>query len=198
MYKYIALFFSLIFSTFSCFSNPIDDIEYKKDDFFNFFIEIPAGTSQKWEINKSSGDLEWDEKKGKKRIIQFLPYPGNYGFIPQTLSGDKDPIDLIMIDEYRNRGSVHQVKIIGGLFFKDKKELDIKLIGVSPTGVFKDYVSINDLFLEKPEVLNILKIWFESYKKQGKMVFYRYIDRTQALNYIEEAHLKWKLKNTTR
>ena len=57
MYKYIVLLFSLIFSTFSCFSNPIDDIEYKKNDFFNFFIEIPAGTSQKWELNKSSGDL---------------------------------------------------------------------------------------------------------------------------------------------
>jgi len=185
------IFFYLIFFSQICFANPINIIEYKKNDLYSFYVEIPAGTLEKWEVDKESGELEWEEKNGKKRIINFLPFPGNYGFIPQTLAGDNDPIDLIMIDAAKERGSLNHVRVIGGLYFEDKKELDIKLIGISPTGIFKKYNSINDLFLEQPNILNILKIWFGSYKKPGKMIFFRFLDHSKAINYIEEAHLRW-------
>ena len=142
-----------------------------------FRIEIPAGTKQKWEFNFETGEMEKDYKDGKERIIQFLPYPGNYGFIPETLAGDGDPIDVIDLDEAGERGELKEVRIIGALDFEDKKEEDIKFIGVSPNGTFGNIQSIEQLLLEKPAVLEILKSWFLNYKKPGKMVFYGYIDR---------------------
>ena len=60
--------------------------------------------------------MEKDYKDGKERIIQFLPYPGNYGFIPETLAGDGDPIDVIDLDESEQRGALN---------FEDKKEEDL-------------------------------------------------------------------------
>jgi inorganic pyrophosphatase len=81
-----------------------------------FRIEIPAGTKQKWEFNDETGEIEKDYKDEKERIIQFLPYPGNYGFIPETLAGDGDPIDVIDLDESEQRGALN---------FEDKKEEDL-------------------------------------------------------------------------
>ena len=65
--------------------------------------------------------MEKDYKDGKERIIQFLPYPGNYGFIPETLTGDGDPIYVIDLDKSKERGELKEVRIIGALNFEDKK-----------------------------------------------------------------------------
>ena len=162
------------------------------EDTLCFRVEIPAGTKHKWEFNHQTGELEKDYKNGKERIIQFLPYPGNYGFIPETLAGDGDPIDVIDLDEAKERGELKEVRIIGALNFEDKQEEDIKFIGVSPTGTFGHIQSIEQLLLEKPAVLEILKSWFLNYKKPGKMVFYGYIDRESSIQLIMEARKKWK------
>ena len=162
------------------------------EDTLRFRIEIPAGTKQKWEFNDETGEMEKDYKDGKERIIQFLPYPGNYGFIPETLAGDGDPIDVIDLDESGVRGELKEVRIIGALNFEDKQEEDIKFIGVSPNGTFGHIQSIGELLLEKPAVLEILKSWFLNYKKPGKMVFYGYIDRESSIQLITEARKRWK------
>jgi inorganic pyrophosphatase len=164
------------------------------EDTLRFRIEIPAGTKQKWEFNDETGEMEKDYKDGKERIIQFLPYPGNYGFIPETLAGDGDPIDVIDLDEAKERGELKEVRIIGALNFEDKKEEDIKFIGVSPKGTFGHIQSIEQLLLEKPAVLEILKSWFLNYKKPGKMVFYGYISRDESFRLIDSARAKWKTK----
>ena len=162
------------------------------EDTLRFRIEIPAGTKQKWEFNDKTGEIEKDYKDGKERIIQFLPYPGNYGFIPETLAGDGDPIDVIDLDESEEIGELKEVRIIGALNFEDKQEEDIKFIGVSPNGTFGHIQSIEQLLLEKPAVLEILKSWFLNYKKPGKMVFYGYIDRESSIQLITEARKRWK------
>jgi inorganic pyrophosphatase len=164
------------------------------EDTLRFRIEIPAGTKQKWEFNDETGEMEKDYKDGKERIIQYLPYPGNYGFIPETLAGDGDPIDVIDLDESEERGELKDVRIIGALDFKDNKEEDIKFIGTSPNGTFGHIQSIEQLLLEKPAVLEILKSWFLNYKKPGKMVFYGYISRDESVRLIDSARAKWKAK----
>jgi inorganic pyrophosphatase len=164
------------------------------EDTLRFRIEIPAGTKQKWEFNDETGKMEKDYKDGKERIIQFLPYPGNYGFIPETLAGDGDPIDVIDLDESEERGELKEVRIIGALNFEDKKEEDIKFIGVSPNGTFGHIQSIEQLLLKKPAVLEILKSWFLNYKKPGKMVFYGYMSRDESVRLIDSARTKWKTK----
>ena len=180
-----------LFSTSKA-KHPHDSNLSVEGDTLLFRIEIPAGTKQKWEFNFETGEMEKDYKDGKERIIQFLPYPGNYGFIPETLAGDGDPIDVIDLDEAGERGDLKEVRIIGALDFEDKKEEDFKFIGVSPSGIFGHIQSIEQLLLEKPAVLEILKSWFLNYKKPGKMVFYRYIDRESSSRLIENARKKWE------
>ena len=194
MYKYTLLLFSLIFSTFSVFSNPIDAIDYKNSisPYYNFFIEIPAGTKEKWEVNKTNGKLEVQKNNKGKRIINFISYPGNYGFIPQTIAGDGDPLDVIDLDPSAVRGSTTPVNIIGGLYFKDKKETDIKLIAINPRGSFKDITNIDNLLYEHSSITEILKLWFLNYKKPGKMVFIKYLNKSESQGIIEKAHLKWE------
>ena len=187
------VFLILIFTNKFLYSNPINEINIKNDDgSYNFFVEIPAGTKEKWEVNKRNGLLEWEEKKGRKKVIKFLPYPGNYGFIPQTYGADGDPVDLVDLDESIERGSVKRIRIVGGLYFEDKKTVDIKFIGLDPEGTFKNIETIQDLVLNRFASLEILKIWFESYKKSGKMVFFRLIDRDESIEIIKNSHEKWK------
>ena len=192
--KTVSLIFLTIISTI-CWANsekPRADKSFS--DTLRFRIEIPAGTKQKWEFNDKTGEMEKDYKDGKERIIQFLPYPGNYGFIPETLAGDGDPIDVIDLDEAEKRGELKEVRIIGALNFEDKKEEDIKFIGASPNGTFGHIQSIEQLLMEKPAVLEILKSWFLNYKKPGKMVFYGYISRDESFRLIDSASAKWKTK----
>ncbi len=187
------VFLILIFTYKFLYSNPINEINIKNDDgSYNFFVEIPAGTKEKWEVNKRNGLLEWEEKKGRKKIIKFLPYPGNYGFIPQTYGADGDPVDVVDLDESIERGSVKRIRIVGGLYFEDKKTVDIKFIGLDPEGTFKNIETIQDLVLNKFASLEILKIWFESYKKSGKMIFFRLIDRDESIEIIKNSHERWK------
>tara|TARA_X000000950_G_scaffold283498_1_gene384438 strand:- start:635 stop:1243 length:609 start_codon:yes stop_codon:yes gene_type:complete len=188
------VFFILIFTSKFSSSNPINEINIKNDDgSYNFFVEIPAGTKEKWEVNKRNGLLELEEKKGRKRVIKFLAYPGNYGFIPQTYGADGDPVDVVDMDESIERGSIKKIKIVGGLYFEDKKTVDIKFLGLDPKGVFKNIETIQDLLLNKFASIEILKIWFESYKKSGKMIFFRFIDRDESIEIIQESHERWKL-----
>ena len=196
MKPYILIVF--IFFSLNLFANPKDLNLYKNSNGqYNFFVEIPAGTKQKWEVN-IDGILEWEEKNGKKRVVKFLSYPGNYGFIPQTLGGDNDPVDVIDLEESVNRGEIVSRKIIGGMYFEDGKDIDIKLIAIDEKGIFSDYDSIDQLIFEKPDVLEILRSWFMSYKKPGKMIFYRYINKQESQKIIEEAHKKWGQSKKSR
>ena len=174
-------------------ASPLHETPYRNPDgSYNFFIEIPAGTQQKWEVNKRSGKLEWEEKDGKKRVVQFLPYPGNYGFIPSTLAGDGDPVDIITLDGEVRRGKFSKVRIIGAMDFLDGDQEDIKFIGLDPNGVFKRIESIEQLMFKHPAALEILKCWFSNYKGSGKMIFRKYLNLEQANAIIYISYGRWK------
>jgi len=174
--------------------NPINDIPLIENENFQIYIEIPAGTSEKWEVNKKTGENELEIKRGKPRIIDFIPYLGNYGFFPQTLSGDNDPLDVILIDKSIPRNSTSQVKVLGALMFKDKGEEDYKVIAV-PTSF--QYNTLSEVIINKPNYIEIIKLWFQSYKKPGKMVFVGYLEKDEAINYIKHSHERWKKNKGT-
>ncbi|MFP4522911.1 MAG: inorganic diphosphatase [Fibrobacterota bacterium] len=137
-------------------------------------IEIPSGTSAKWELNKNSGLIEWEIKDGKKRIVNYLPYVCNYGMIPGTLlrkedGGDGDPLDIIVLGPAMERGDTLGVRVIGIMHMIDGGETDDKIMSVSPSSVFRSVRSVNELRDEYPGVLEILKIWFANYKGRGQI-----------------------------
>lgn len=154
----------------------IHDISAKanNDKYVNVVVEIPAGTSQKWEVNKSTGNLEWEFRNGAPRTVSYLPYPGNYGFIPQTIlpsekGGDGDPLDVIVLGPSVERGSVIRCKIIGVLKLLDGGEQDDKLLAIMDESPLEEIDDLAELDDEFPGISDIIWLWFENYKGTGEM-----------------------------
>src|SRR5690554_4621208 len=113
----------------------------------NAVIEIPAGTSAKWEVEKNSGNLVWELAGDSLRVVDYLPYPANYGMIPQTLlpkalGGDGDPLDVIVLGPAIERGRIAPCKIIGMLALLDNGEQDNKLLAVA---VDSHFATVDDI-----------------------------------------------------
>lgn len=168
------IFFYLLFS--ACTeekSHLVNDTPiHSEAGFLQAVIEIPTGTTAKFEVDKVSGELVWSEENGKPRSVAYLGYPGNYGFIPQTLSpketgGDGDPLDVIILGPAVDRGSLVEIRLIGVLKLKDRGEQDDKLIAVPLKGAFENTESLDQLKSEFPGALEIVQIWFENYKGAG-------------------------------
>jgi inorganic pyrophosphatase len=162
------------------------------DGTINVVIEIPAGTTAKWEVTKPEGTLNWEFKKGKPPMVKYLGYPGNYGMVPQTLlpeevGGDGDPLDVIVLGQAVPRGSVVRAKVIGVLKLVDRGKQDDKILAVlnkSPLYKVNNLQQLNSKF---PGVTSIVETWFISYKGPGKMESKGYGDVQQATKLINEA-----------
>jgi inorganic pyrophosphatase len=134
-------------------------------------IEIPSGTSAKWEVSKDDPKaVYWELKNDKPRVINYLGYPANYGSIPGTalpkdLGGDGDPLDVIVLGQAVPRGTVADVRVIGVLKMLDGGEQDDKLIAVlAKESPFAHIESMAQLDAEYPGVSQIIDLWFANYK----------------------------------
>ena len=144
-----------------------------RDGSINVLVEIPSGTNGKWEVNKETGNLDWEFKKGVPRVVQYLPYPANYGMIPQTLSpeeigGDGDPLDVLLLGEAVPRGAYVKGKLIGVMYMKDHGETDDKLLAVAEGSPFENINTVSELKEQFPGTLEILQTWFVNYKGIGE------------------------------
>lgn len=149
----------------------IDQISPGKDipNDINVVIEIPANGSQvKYEIDKDSGLLMVD---------RFMPtamhYPCNYGFVPKTLAGDGDPVDVLVMTPFEiQAGSLIRVRAIGMLKMTDEAGEDSKVLAVPVEKVCMQYAHIQTLE-DVPQVLrDSIVHFFENYKalEKGKWV----------------------------
>lgn len=137
-------------------------------------IEIPGGTNKKIEFNAETKAFEIDQRNGTDRIIPFLPYPANYGFIPSTLSdrssgGDGDALDILFISEALPTGTIVEAIPIGMLKLLDQGESDYKIICV-PSDPKKRIIDATTYtqFLEKySKAKDIIESWFLYYDTGG-------------------------------
>ncbi len=110
----------------------------------NVFIEIPQGSSVKYELDKESGVIMVDRFN-----FTAMFYPFNYGFIPGTSSEDGDPADVLVISSYPVQpGTVIPSRPIGMLEMEDEAGIDTKIIAVPTLKVdpfFSKINNINDL-----------------------------------------------------
>lgn len=138
-------------------------------------IEIPAGTNHKYEYNYESKKFVCEIRNGKPRVVKFLPYPGNYGFIPGTLmdqerGGDGDALDVLVLSESIPQGRVIGIKPIATLKLIDKGEEDHKIIAV-PANTELNVLNVTSFEDLSAPVKEIIKTWFTSYKGPDKMKF---------------------------
>ncbi|MEM7575449.1 MAG: inorganic diphosphatase [Bacteroidota bacterium] len=177
---------------------PYEVATLDEDGGLNMVVEIPAGTNKKFEYDKQAGRFVQDTlPDGSERVIQFLPYPGNYGFIPSTLmdkarGGDGDPLDILVIGESAARGSQISVAPIGALLLSDQGELDTKIIAIPSDSGLRTLPATNylELLLEYPAAHRIVEEWFLNYKGIGVTNLIRWEDEGYAWAEIE----KWRLK----
>lgn len=123
-------------------------------------IEVPLNSNIKYEIDKESGTVEVD-----RVLYSAMHYPANYGFVPNTLSDDGDPADVLVLCEYPlQAGAVIKCKLVGVLMTEDEKGGDEKLLAVPAEKIDPTYANINDLEDLPKHTLNRIKNFFETYK----------------------------------
>ena len=129
-------------------------------DAINVVIEIPYGSNIKYEVDKESGAVVVD-----RVMYGAMFYPANYGFVPNTLSDDGDPADVLVLNEYPlQAGSVIKARLIGVLIMEDESGVDEKLISVPVSKIDPRYEKIQGL-QELPQItLDRIKNFFETYK----------------------------------
>lgn len=158
--------------------NPPEDV--------NVYIEIPQGVSVKYELDKDSGFIFVD-----RFLYTEMNYPFNYGFIPNTLADDGDPVDVLVLSSKPVvPGVVIACRPIGMLEMEDEAGIDNKIIAVPIPKVdnkFKDYNDVTDI---PQKTKDELKYFFENYKKSepGKWVKIKeWKGKTEALADIKQA-----------
>lgn len=135
----------------------------------NVIIEIPmSGEPVKYEVNKDSGALFVD-----RFLSTSMVYPTNYGYIPQTLSEDGDPVDVLVVTPVPVVcGSVVRVRILGMMRMTDESGVDAKLIGVPVSKLCRMYDHIQSYEDLPKSLLLSIEHFFKHYKdlEEGKWV----------------------------
>jgi inorganic pyrophosphatase len=127
----------------------------------NVVIEVPIGGEPiKYEMDKESGALVVD-----RFLYTSMRYPGNYGFIPHTLSDDGDPCDVIVANTRAIiPGAVMSCRIVGVLHMEDEGGGDEKLIAVPAPKLTKRYAKVEN-YTDLPEItLHQIEHFFAHYK----------------------------------
>ncbi len=139
----------------------IDKIGYGKNpDEVNAIIEVPLNSNIKYELDKESGAVMVD-----RVLYSAMHYPANYGFVPNTLSDDEDPADVLVLCDYvLQAGSVIKCRLVGVLLTEDEKGGDEKLLAVPSSKIDPTYDNIQDLNDIPVHTQNRIKNFFETYK----------------------------------
>lgn len=126
---------------------------------FQVLIEIPKGSKVKYELDKETGLLRVD-----RVLYSSVIYPANYGFIPQTLGDDHDPLDvLVLMQEPVVPLSILRVRPIGMMRMQDQGENDEKIICIHlDDPEYRGFTHIDQLPGHR---LQELRRFFEDYKK---------------------------------
>jgi inorganic pyrophosphatase len=166
--------------------NPPEDV--------NVIIEIPVGGQPiKYEMDKEAGALVVD-----RFLYTAMSYPGNYGFVPHTLSGDGDPIDVLICNTRPLvPGSIINVRPIGVVLMEDNAGLDEKVLAVPSPHLTQRWEHVHE-HTDLPEItLRQIEHFFEHYKdlepgKWAKLSGWR--DAATAKRMIVEAIDRAKIK----
>lgn len=149
----------------------------------NALIEIPQGSRSKYEVDKDTGLLRLD-----RVIYSSFQYPINYGFIPQTLGKDSDPLDILVLCSQAIQSlCLVEANVIGNMQMIDSGMTDDKIIAVAAKDPSVNHIErVEDL---PRHFLLELKNFFEQYKvlENKKVEIDNFQDKATAFRIIDEA-----------
>lgn len=146
-------------------------------------VEIPKGSRNKYEMDHDSGEIFLD-----RMLFTATRYPADYGFIPETLAEDGDPLDaMALVSEPTFPGCRIRIRPLGVFLMQDQGHADHKILGV-PMGdpVWQDAQSLDDL---PPHLLRELEHFFAIYKdlEEAKTAVVGWQGTSDALDVISKA-----------
>ena len=149
----------------------------------NAVIEIPQGSRAKYEVDKETGLLRLD-----RVIYSSFHYPINYGFIPQTLGQDGDPLDiLVFCSQPIQPLCLVDANVIGNMQMVDQGQVDDKIIAVAAKDPSVNHITtVKDL---PPHIIAELRNYFEQYKvlENKKVMIDNFQEKEAAMKVIEDA-----------
>jgi inorganic pyrophosphatase len=152
------------------------------------FIEVPRGSRNKYEADHETGEIWLD-----RMLFTATQYPADYGFIPDTLADDGDPLDvLVLLDEPTFPGCRVRARPICVLRMRDEKGLDDKILAVPATDPRAAHLT--DLHDVDPFLLDEIVHFFTVYKQlePGKETdLGRWEDRDAAVAIVEQARASY-------
>lgn len=139
-----------------------ETMKIKNNVTFDVLIEIPKGSRNKYEYDFNLRKIRFD-----RTLFSSMMYPGDYGFVPETLALDQDPLDVLVLGtEPSYPMVVMEVKPIGVFHMTDEKGPDEKIICVPVSDpIWRDNVDIHDL---NPHRLKEIEHFFQVYKDLEK------------------------------
>lgn len=149
----------------------------------NALIEIPQGSKTKYEIDKKTGLLKLD-----RVIYSSFHYPINYGFIPQTLGKDGDPLDiLVMCSEAIQPLCLVEALVIGNMQMIDSDMIDDKIIAVAIKDPSVNYIDSLDKIPQ--HFFSVLRNYFEQYKvlENKEVKIHDFQEKEKAFEIINES-----------
>lgn len=156
----------------------------------NAMIEIPQGSRTKYEIDKETGLLKLD-----RVIYSSFHYPVNYGFIPQTLGYDNDPLDILVLCSQSIQAlCLVQATVIGNMQMIDSGEKDDKIIAVATKDPSVNHITSME---ELPRhFISELRNYFEQYKvlENKQVQIEEFQNKETAYSIINEAIQFYKQK----
>lgn len=128
------------------------------DDSLNVIVEIEKGSKNKYELDKETGLIKLD-----RVLATAQDYPFDYGFVPNTLWSDGDPLDVVLLTTYSIKsGTLVKARAIAVLDMLDNGESDVKIIAVPVHD--PRFENLQDLSDINPHTLEEIKHFFETYK----------------------------------
>ncbi len=169
--------------------NPIN-----KDNTINVIIEIEKGSKNKYELDKETGLIKLD-----RVMYTAQSYPFDYGFLPNTLWKDGDPLDVVLLTSYSiHPGVLVEARPIAYLNMIDHGESDVKVIAVPAHDPrFNNIKDINDI---NTHTIDEINHFFETYKiLENKTVEIPSVhDLKETLEIIKESIKLFKRKNKVK
>ncbi len=199
-FLFLILMITLNLSKYAyCLSKPLSYYPFNEDQTINVVVEIPAGTIELWKLSQNQ-IIEKEIYEGKEKLVDYLPYPFNYGFVPQTLvtkakGGDDHPLAVILLGPSIKRGSIVKAKPIGTLVYSNKNKVEIKIIALSINSLSLSKMnSIDDIEENYNGILDIIKIWIKNHKVEI-LNLKKILGKKGTSSYINEFHKDYLIKN---
>jgi inorganic pyrophosphatase len=150
---------------------------------FPAIIEIPKGSTNKYELDKQTGLLRLD-----RVLYSAVYYPADYGFIPRTYCDDGDPLDVLVLgQEPVYPLTIVEARAIGVMRMRDEKGSDDKIVAISVHDpAFAHYTDKDQL---PPHILRQVRRFFEDYKvlEQKKVIIEDMLGPADAVDIIRDA-----------